>query len=106
MDTTDLTTLSQGVAQTAAQAVETMSDVPVSAHVLAGVAIGAGFVMWCAGRRFVRPLYALAFALLGGTLGFTGPAAVGLEIDPSIGMVVGGVAGVILGFVMYRFTMA
>ncbi|MHC4977384.1 MAG: hypothetical protein ACYTF7_12410 [Planctomycetota bacterium] len=106
MDATDLTTLSQGLAQSAVQAAESVSGVPVSAHVLAGVAIAAGFIMWCAGRRFVRPLYALAFALLGGTLGFTGPATIGLEIDPSIGMLVGGVLGAILGVVMYRFTMA
>ncbi|MFG0258160.1 MAG: hypothetical protein ACF8GE_09690 [Phycisphaerales bacterium JB043] len=102
MDSVDLTTLSQ----TVAQAGESLSQVPVSAHVLAGVAIGAGFIMWCAGRRFVRPLYALAFAILGGTIGFTGPATAGIEIDPSIGMVVGGVLGAIMGVVMYRITMA
>lgn len=92
------------IATTAGQAAETM-PLPWGAEAIAGAGLVAGLLLWLWGRKLVKPLYALVFGVGAGLIGFTGPATVGLNIDPNILMVALALFGVIVGLVVFRITM-
>jgi len=83
-----------------------LEALPWGASAIALVALGAGLLLWLRGRGVVRPAFAIGFAAFFGALGFYGPPAVGLDIDPHLGLGVGLVLGALLGLVMFRFAMA
>lgn len=83
-----------------------LEALPWGAHALAAAALVAGIVMWLSGRRFVKPLYALLFALAGAAIGFAGPSAVGVRTDPYLGLGVGLLVGFLISALVYRVTMA
>jgi hypothetical protein len=90
----------------AASAAAGLDALPWGAHALAAAALVAGLIMWLSGRKFVRPLYALLFALLGAAIGFAGPSAVGVHTDPYLGLGIGLLVGFLISAIVYRFTMA
>ncbi|MFG0275348.1 MAG: hypothetical protein ACF8QF_09855 [Phycisphaerales bacterium] len=90
----------------AASAAAGLDALPWGAHALAAAALIAGLIMWLSGRKFVRPLYALLFALGGAAIGFAGPSAVGLHADPYLGLGIGLLVGFLVSAIVYRFTMA
>lgn len=90
----------------AATAAAGLDALPWGAHALAAAALIAGLIMWLSGRKFVRPLYALLFALLGAAIGFAGPSAVGVSTDPYLGLGIGLLVGFLISAIVYRFTMA
>lgn len=83
-----------------------LDALPWGAHALAAAALVAGLIMWLNGRRFVKPLYALLFALGGAAIGFAGPSALGLRADPYLGLGIGLLVGFLVSAIVYRFTMA
>jgi len=83
-----------------------LDALPWGAHALAAAALVAGLIMWLNGRRFVKPLYALLFALGGAAIGFAGPSALGLHADPYLGLGIGLLVGFLVSAIVYRFTMA
>lgn len=84
----------------------TIEALPWGASAVAVVALGAGLLLWLRGRGVVRPAFAIGFAAIFGAIGFYGPPAVGLDIDPHLGLGVGLVLGALLGLAMFRFAMA
>ncbi len=95
-----LTTL----AQAAAESAETL-PLPWGAEAIAGAGLIAGVLLWLWGRKLVKPLYALVFGVGAGLIGFTGPAMLGLPVDPNILMIALAIFGVIVGLVVFRITM-
>jgi len=99
-----IATTSQTAAQTAAQTVESL-PLPWGAAAIAGAGLLVGLLLWLWGRKLVKPLYALAFGVGAGLIGFTGPATLGLNVDPNILMIALGIFGVIVGLIVFRITM-
>lgn len=98
-----LLTLATNAAQTAS-AVDAL-PLPWGASAIAGAGLVAGLMLWLWGRKLVKPLYALVFGVGAGLIGFTGPAMLGLEVDPNILMVALAIFGVIVGLIVFRITM-
>lgn len=78
---------------------------PWGAPAIAGAGLITGLLLWLWGRKLVKPLYALVFGVGAGLIGFTGPAMLGVPIDPNILMVALAIFGVIVGLVVFRITM-
>ncbi|MEZ6242049.1 MAG: hypothetical protein R3B57_03310 [Phycisphaerales bacterium] len=88
------------------------------AHLVAGVGLVAGLVLWLFGSRVLRPMFALLGAAVGAFLGLVlvplsglGPIETGWDVAPSvspeqIGLLGGAVLGVVLAFTLYRAVMA
>lgn len=84
---------------------------PIAAHLLAGGVLGAGLILWCMGRRVVKPGFALVGGLVGGGAGFLlgpalGPAEIGGFPTPYVGLGVGAALGLIAGVMLFRFAVA
>jgi len=94
----------QYLATTAGQHPESLT-LPWGAEAIAGAGLVAGLLLWLWGRKLVKPLYALAFGVGAGLIGFTGPAALGAPINPHILMIALGLFGVIVGLIVFRITM-
>ena len=90
--------------QIAEQTAESL-PLPWGAEAIAAAGLVAGLLLWLWGRKLVKPLYALVFGVGAGLVGFTGPATLGLNIDPSILMIALGLFGVIVGLIVFRITM-
>ncbi|MCB9847613.1 MAG: hypothetical protein H6814_04290 [Phycisphaeraceae bacterium] len=96
----------QTLATTAGQhATATPVSLPWGAEAIAAAGLIAGILLWLWGRKLVKPLYALAFGVGAGLIGFTGPATLGVNVDPNILMVALGIFGVIVGLIVFRITM-
>lgn len=98
----------EGVTTSLTSAVQAL---PIAAHLLAGGALGAGLILWCMGRRVVKPMFALVGGLVGGGAGFLlapafGPAEIGGIASPYLGLGVGAVLGLIAGVMLFRFAVA
>jgi len=88
------------------------------AHLVAGVGLVAGLVLWLFGSRVLRSMFALLGAAVGAFLGLVllplsglGPVETGWEVVPSVspeqlGLLGGAVLGVVLAFTLYRAVMA
>lgn len=88
-----------------------VQSLPVAAHVLAGSALAAGLVLWCLGRRVVKPVFVLIGALLGAGSGFllaplTGIGEIGSVPTPYIGLGIGALLGGTIGVLLFRFAVA
>jgi len=94
----------QTIATTAGQTAESLS-LPWGAEAIAGAGLIAGLLLWLWGRKLVKPLYALVFGVGAGLIGFTGPATLGINVDPSILMLALALFGVIVGLIIFRITM-
>ena len=92
------------IATTAGPAAE-MLPLPWGAEAIAAAGLIAGLLLWLWGRKLVKPLYALVFGVGAGLIGFTGPAMVGLNVDPNLLMVALALFGVIVGLIIFRITM-
>lgn len=90
----------------AIDAAHSVSDLPWGADALALTGVLLGLALWLAGKRLIRPLFALGAAGLFGAIGFFGPASLGVSVSPHIGLATGAVAGAIIGVVLYRLAMA
>jgi len=92
------------LAQAAADTTEPL-PLPWGAEAIAVGGLITGLLLWLWGRKLVKPLYALVFGVGAGLIGFTGPAMIGVPIDPNILMVALAIFGVIVGLVVFRITM-
>jgi len=92
------------IATTASQTFDSL-PLPWGASAIAGAGLITGLMLWLWGRKFVKPLYALVFGVGAGLIGFTGPATLGLNVDPSILMVALAIFGIIVGLIVFRITM-
>jgi len=82
-----------------------LPDLPVGGQAIVASALLAGLILWLFGGRLVRFVYAVLFTLGGLAAGFFGPAAAGLQVNPYISLVVGGVIGLLLGLLLFRISM-
>ncbi len=109
MQATDITeSFGQGVWQQEAVEVArgAAESVPASAHVVMLVMLIAGLVMLLVGRKFLKTVFVGAGAAGAMTLGYFGPASLGLSVDPLIMAIVLGVIGALVGWAAFRMTVA
>src|SRR5262249_48063365 len=90
------------------QTVEHLRSLPWAAHGLAGIALLAGLILWLIGRRVLKPIIVIIFALAGGGAGLLLSPLVGAAggVGVYTGTVVGLALGAVIGLVLYRFSMA
>ncbi|MGE3109861.1 MAG: hypothetical protein AB7G11_08095 [Phycisphaerales bacterium] len=91
--------------QPAQSLLESLRSLPWAAHLIAVAALVSGLMLWLYGRRLLRPMIVIVFALTGAGSGFVLAPLWGVMSSP-IGMIVGGVLGAAAGVVLYRFAMA
>ncbi|RMD59967.1 MAG: hypothetical protein D6824_10205 [Planctomycetota bacterium] len=94
------------VGDAAQQAAGQAADLPWGAEALAVAGLLVGLALWIAGRRVLRPFFALAAAALLGAAGFFLPAGLGASFNPHLTLAVGAVVGAAVGLLLYRFAMA
>lgn len=94
------------VGDAAQQAAGQAADLPWGAEALAVAGLLVGLALWIAGRRVLRPFFALAAASLLGAAGFFLPAGLGASFNPHLTLAVGALAGAVAGLLLYRFAMA
>jgi|GEM_PF-4121804 len=82
------------------------ANLPWGADALAITGVLVGLALWLAGRKLLRPLFAVGAAGLLGALGFFGPASLGITFSPHLTMAIGAVAGALVGLFLFRFAMA
>jgi hypothetical protein len=89
-------------------AVEQLRSLPWAAHMMAAGALATGLVLWLIGRRVLKPMVAVLFALLGGAIGFVVVPMTILagSVSVYVGLAVGAAIGALLGVILYRFAMA
>lgn len=88
----------------------TVSSLPMAAHILAGVGLVAGLVLWFMGRKVLRPIFCIFGALGGAWAGFflmphAAETFFGVP-SPYIGLAVGGVLGMGTAVMLFRFAVA
>ncbi|MDX2016681.1 MAG: hypothetical protein SFY95_03455 [Planctomycetota bacterium] len=88
-----------------------LGDMTVAAHTIAWGSLLAGLLLWLFGHKLIKPIFALA-GLVGGAM------TIGTIIHPMLpeqvlgapsawaALAIGGVFGLLAGFVLYRFAMA
>lgn len=88
--------------------VETLRELPWSAHALAGIALVGGVVLCWIGERALRPVILILFALAGGLAGLSVATltTAGESLGPLGGLLVGMVAGGAVGLFTWRVAMA
>lgn len=88
----------------------TVESLPAAAHILAGVGLLVGLILWLTGRVLLRPAFATLGALAGGAVGFfVTPSAFDALLgvpSPYIGLMAGAAIGLVLGIVLFRFAVA
>lgn len=89
-----------------AKAAEGVSAQPWAGDAIVAVALGLGILLWLVGRRFVKPLFVLLFTATGGVVGYLGPAALAINVNQTILLAVGLVAGALIGVLLFRFALA
>lgn len=94
------------VGEAAQQAANQASGLPWGAEALAAAGLVVGLALWLAGRKVLRPFFALAAASLLGAAGFFLPAGLGASFNPHLTLAVGAVTGAVVGMLLYRFAMA
>jgi hypothetical protein len=88
-----------------------IADLPPAAHVVVALALALGLLLWVFGNRLLKPLFGLLTGLLGALAGlFLFPALLPSELlgalSPYIGLGVGGILGLALGILLFRFAIA
>ncbi len=86
-------------------------SLPWAAHALAAGGLVSGLILWCIGRKVLKPIYATIAGLAGGAFGFFGLPLTGLDYvasipSPYVGLAIGGVLGLVIGVALYRFAVA
>ena len=79
---------------------------PWSAHLVAGIALLAGIVLWGAGRTVLKPLFCIAGGIALGFAGHTLGSAMSLQEvgtlpTPFVGAAVGGIVGMVLAAALF-----
>lgn len=94
--------------QPVGHAVEQLRALPWAAHALAAGALASGLVLWLIGRRVLKPMVVVLFALIGAGVGFVGVPMTMLagSVSVYVGLAVGLALGALLGVVLYRSAMA
>jgi hypothetical protein len=102
--------LSTDVHLVAASDAGSIQNLPWAAHMVIGLALVTGLVLWLAGRSVLKGCFALLGALGGGCLGFLllpeATASVGGVPSPYIGLAGGAAAGFVAGVTLFRFAVA
>jgi hypothetical protein len=85
-----------------------LEHLPPVAHLLAAAGVVIGLVLWAVGRKILRLVFAALGSLAGGGAGFfllptVAPEVIGGFPSPHVGLIVGGLIGVTLGIVLFRF---
>ncbi|MFN7022262.1 MAG: hypothetical protein ACK4WH_13170 [Phycisphaerales bacterium] len=90
------------------RALEGIQDLPLGVHLLIGLAMAAGLVLWLAGQKVLKPLVVTLLTLLGGVIGgLAVPASVwGQSLSPWHGIGMGALVGLLVGLLLYRSAMA
>lgn len=91
--------------------VSSLQALPIGVHVVLGIGLAAGLVLWLAGQKVVRPIFVVIGLVLGAAIGFfTAPL---LAIDPIhdiptpyLGMGAGALFGLGTSVALFRFAMA
>ncbi len=98
----------QALIDSGGQMVQELRSLPWGAHLLMFLALATGLILWCAGRKVLKPMVVVAFALMGGVAGFFLPpiTALGDSLSVYAGLAIGLVLGALLGVLLYRFAMA
>jgi hypothetical protein len=88
----------------------TVSSLPLAAHILAGIGLVAGLLLWFMGRKVLKPIFCIFGALGGAWTGFFLMAHVGDTFfgvpSPYIGLAVGGLLGIGAAVMLFRFAVA
>ena len=96
--------------QLLAAADSSVQSLPWVAHAVVGVCLGAGAVLWLAGKKVVKPIFALFGAAIGGGIGFlmlpTTIGSIGGFPSPYVGLAGGAIVGLIAGIATLRFALA
>lgn len=97
-----------GIVERASEALERW---PVEVLGISAIALFGGLVLWVAGARLVRPIFAVIGLLAGGLLGYLiapalGPEDVGGVAVSTIGLAGGGLVGLIIAALLYRLAVA
>jgi hypothetical protein len=100
-----------GMLETADPLVTSLRALPVGVHVVLGIGMAAGLVLWLAGGRVARPMFALIGTVFGAALGFFFAPVLAIEPvhdipTPYLGLGVGGLVGLAAAVSLFRFTMA
>ena len=87
-----------------------VQTLPWIAHAVIGVCLAGGAVLWLAGRRVIKPVFALLGAALGGAVGFlmlpeATPSIAGIP-SPYIGLGGGAIIGLMGGIALLRFAIS
>ena len=94
--------------QPAQEVLENLRALPWAAHGLVVVSLISGLILWLYGRRVLKPMIVVVFALAGAAAGFVLPPflPVGGGLSVYVGLAVGAGIGAFLGILLYRFAMA
>lgn len=89
---------------------QSIAELPPVAHIIVGLGLGVGLVLWLFGQRLLRPMFGALGAVLGSLLGFfLLPSALPETLfdvpSPYIGAAAGGILGLIVGVLIFRFAM-
>lgn len=90
---------------------ESFRQLPPAAHLLAAGGVIVGLVLWAAGEKILRLIFAAFGAIIGAGVGFfllpiIAPATVAGFPSPHVGLAAGGLLGLLLGILLYRFAVA
>jgi hypothetical protein len=85
-----------------------LEHLPPTAHLLAAGGVIVGLVLWAAGHKILRLMFAALGSLAGGGAGFFllpmfAPQTIAGFPSPHVGLVAGGLIGVTLGILLFRF---
>ncbi|MEL7472822.1 MAG: hypothetical protein AAGK04_05835 [Planctomycetota bacterium] len=87
-----------------------IQDWPLETIAIPGVVLIAGVVLWAAGSKLIRPVFAVLGLALGAGVGYLTLPLLGWQTlfgldSPIAGLIVGGVVGLTLALLLYRLTM-
>lgn len=90
------------------RALEGIQSLPFGVHLLVGLAMAAGLVLWLAGQRMLKPLVVTVVTLMLGAIGgLVVPSTTwGQSLTPWHGLGMGAVVGLLIGLLLYRSAMA
>jgi hypothetical protein len=91
--------------------VSSLQALPIGVHVVLGIGLAAGVVLWLAGQKVVRPIFAVIGLVLGAALGFFLAPLLAIEPvhdipTPYLGMGAGALVGLGTSVALFRFAMA
>ncbi len=83
-------------------------DLPWGVHAAIAIALIAGLVLWCSGRRVLKPVVACLAALAGGSTGLVMLPVLAPDagVSPWFGGAGGAIIGLLAGILLYRIVLA